>query len=610
MLQYDNESQLLIIFRMTGSVLPSSCLLGLLTFALGTVLAILRKRDQTIEIFKEENYLLTDDFFRIACTVVGFLLVMRTNQALNRWMHAVTQVEVMLSKWSDAYNALNSFFSGKDGTPATLERILLFRIRVAHWFSLMSCLAFATLKNGHVNNLAEVCISAKYPDDNEMLKTSFSKSGEFLEEGRTKKERRRAKHALAFEVLHAPTELEVAVLECCADKVNIIALWIVQGIMREVRDKTLDAPPPIVTRVFQEISRGMLGFHQAHKVAMVPFPFPFAQMVTMLLTLLYMAFPFFIDNFTQHVIITPIISFIIPVCFCSLNMLAIDLEVPFGTSMNCIDIMNFNQAFLDLLEDTLMQPQVPPTSEYAKLEREIIQGIDFNKPREDPVPFEGAALAPSPSFARTPDPLASAAVMPVASWNIPRSTEPAKMGADRYQSTSSANRVSGPRAAAQYHAQRRSSPPPPASAAAPAPEARLSTKVDPAPVQSTSARSESAEARLPFKAEPSVQTAARTSQASGGVSTVPQAPVRTSGRTSTTAVSQAAAEAASPRTPRPLFTAAEASASPKGVVLEEVAGLVTMDVPDDAERKRTEDPHSSYEVDLARPIGHARSKLR
>mmetsp|Transcript_135793 Transcript_135793/g.260772 ORF Transcript_135793/g.260772 Transcript_135793/m.260772 type:complete len:502 (-) Transcript_135793:105-1610(-) len=383
MLQYDNESQLLIIFRMTGSVLPSSCLLGLLTFALGTVLAILRKRDQTIEIFKEENYLLTDDFFRIACTVVGFLLVMRTNQALNRWMHAVTQVEVMLSKWSDAYNALNSFFSGKDGTPATLERILLFRIRVAHWFSLMSCLAFATLKNGHVNNLAEVCISAKYPDDNEMLKTSFSKSGEFLEEGRTKKERRRAKQALAFEVLHAPTEPEVAVLECCADKVNIIALWIVQGIMREVRDKTLDAPPPIVTRVFQEISRGMLGFHQAHKVAMVPFPFPFAQMVSCLLVFFYIVFPFYVDAFTQNIIVTPLISTLVPICYNGLNCLAIELEEPFGCDHNDVDIEVRHEEFNKMLVDTIRQPSKPPrlkangeVAPEAKITRGVSRGMD------------------------------------------------------------------------------------------------------------------------------------------------------------------------------------------------------------------------------------------
>lgn len=307
MLQYDNESQLLILFRMAGSVLPSSCAVGLLTFVLGTVLAILRDRGQLVEVFQDENYLLTDDFFRILCTIVGFLLVMRTNQALSRWMHAVTQVEVMLSKWSDAYNALNSFFSGKDGTPDVLERILLFRIRVAHWFSLMSCLAFATLTNGSVSNLAEIRIRPKYPETLDsigqpMLKTSFSGQLGVIEEGRKSK----GKPSITFEVLHAPTEPEVTVLEGCADKVNIISLWIIQGIMREVRDKTLDAPPPIVTRVFQEISKGMLGFAQAHKVAMVPFPFPFAQMVTTLLAMLYIAFPFFIDSFTKHVIITPV----------------------------------------------------------------------------------------------------------------------------------------------------------------------------------------------------------------------------------------------------------------------------------------------------------------
>ena len=60
-------------------------------------------------------------------------------------------------------------------------------------------------------------------------------------------------------VLAAPSPEEIARLELATDKVNCVCLWIVQGIICEIRSGRLDAPPPIVTRVFQELSRGSQG---------------------------------------------------------------------------------------------------------------------------------------------------------------------------------------------------------------------------------------------------------------------------------------------------------------------------------------------------------------
>ena len=37
-------------------------------------------------------------------------------------------------------------------------------------------------------------------------------------------------------------------------------------------------PPPILSRVYQELSNAMLGFNSAMKVATTPFPFPYAQL--------------------------------------------------------------------------------------------------------------------------------------------------------------------------------------------------------------------------------------------------------------------------------------------------------------------------------------------
>lgn len=176
-------------------------------------------------------------------------------------------------------------------------------------------------------------------------------------------------------VLSVPSAEEVAILEQASDKPGAICLWIIQGVILMIRNKLLDIPPPIVSRVFQEISNGMLGFNQAHKVAMVPFPFPFAQMVSLLLLILYCGMPFYIDLFTQNPVCTPLLSFLLPMVYCALNTIAVELEEPFGTDHNDVDIEVRHEDFLWLLVDVLRAPKMCPVGDTTVLEETIIRGV-------------------------------------------------------------------------------------------------------------------------------------------------------------------------------------------------------------------------------------------
>ena len=46
-------------------------------------------------------------------------------------------------------------------------------------------------------------------------------------------------------------------------------------------------PPPIQSRMYQEMSNGMLGFNNAMKIHDTPFPFPWLQIVSSLLLFLF-----------------------------------------------------------------------------------------------------------------------------------------------------------------------------------------------------------------------------------------------------------------------------------------------------------------------------------
>lgn len=413
MINYDNGHQFFILLKMSGSVLPSCVPVGMATFVLGLALSLIRefKGEWIVKVFQSEDkrdpqhYIHHPFAIQTVAVVIGILLAMRTNMALGRWMDGISEIQTMLSKWCDAYNALSGFFSGRVGDESTEERILLFRVRVAHWFSLMSCLAFATLRGGMLSRLEDVPIKELFAKNPSFQKAkSFTTSrvhgsfrsdasgdgesnskntGKFADvmsdQARTKKQD--SITAMDLFVLAAPSPEEISRLELSTDKVNCVCLWIVQGIITEIRAGTLDTPPPIVTRVFQELSNGMLGFNQAHKVAMVPFPFPFAQMVSLLLAMLYVTLPFYLDNFTKNVFITPVISFLLPMCYSGLNRIAIELEEPFGMDYNDVDIEIRHEDFLWALVDVLRQPTIPPVSENNKLEHKILRGVARGCPK-------------------------------------------------------------------------------------------------------------------------------------------------------------------------------------------------------------------------------------
>lgn len=402
MIRYDNGGQFRIICQMSGSVLPSCVPIGLGTFVIGFTLALIRelKPEWLVDAFENEHYIANPFAIQVVAVVIGILLAMRTNMALGRWMDGISEVQIMLSKWGDANNALSGFFSGKVSDEAAEDRILLFRCRIAHWFSLMSCLAFATLRGGSLASLDDVPIKELFSRKKGMqqaksftitkLQGSFrgslsqidSKDVRQSELCKADKEKQAIKtkrqgtiSEMDLFVLAAPSPEEIKRLELATDKVNTVCLWIAQGIIAEIRAGTLDAPPPIVTRVFQELSAGMLGFNQAHKVAMVPFPFPFAQMVSLLLCVLYASLPFYLDVFTKNIVLTPVISFLLPICYSGLNMIAIELEEPFGMDWNDVDIEVRHTDFLWVLTDVLRIPPAPPESPNRKLENKILRGI-------------------------------------------------------------------------------------------------------------------------------------------------------------------------------------------------------------------------------------------
>merc|ERR1712113_533159 len=95
----------------------------------------------------------------------------------------------------------------------------------------------------------------------------------------------------------------------------------------------------------------MLGFNNALKIADVPFPFPYAQLLTLLLVVYTIFIPFYIVCFTESMIAGPVLTFLLFEGIWGVNEVAKELENPFGSDANDISVADFHGRFMDVLED-------------------------------------------------------------------------------------------------------------------------------------------------------------------------------------------------------------------------------------------------------------------
>lgn len=155
----------------------------------------------------------------------------------------------------------------------------------------------------------------------------------------------------ALVVREVPKPEDATLLEQSTDPASVVMFWIVHDLSSLSKD--LDIAPPIQTRMFQELSNGMLGFNQCVKLADVPFPFPYAQVLTIILVCYTVFIPVYIVAFTSSRIVSPIMSFALFLGIWGLNETAKELENPFGPDVNDITLIDFHLRFMDQCEEIL-----------------------------------------------------------------------------------------------------------------------------------------------------------------------------------------------------------------------------------------------------------------
>jgi len=281
-----------------------------------------------------------------AASILALVLVFRTSMALQRYMDGISNVLVMLSKWGDAYLQLIAFVNSSmtSGVSAEIcKELLVLRCRLAHWFAMMSATALYTLEYGDPLDCSYFMVQKTGKRDSAMPKTARATvRGVDLHHNR-------------FWVFHQPTEEEAEFLTSRRDKVSSLAQWVTEAVMIQNQKGNLKTPEPILSRCFQVIGEGLMGFGHARKISQMPFPFPFAQMLTVALVGVSMIVPFAVDAFTKGRVLTPILSFLVTLGYWGVNQIAVELENPFGGDANDLPLAEVHNDFVQLIEDLSLE---------------------------------------------------------------------------------------------------------------------------------------------------------------------------------------------------------------------------------------------------------------
>mmetsp|Transcript_62997 Transcript_62997/g.142384 ORF Transcript_62997/g.142384 Transcript_62997/m.142384 type:complete len:363 (+) Transcript_62997:101-1189(+) len=323
MIYYNNGklNHLTNLFKMKGSVFRFAFIVAFPCSVLSLLAKFLVKEGYMRWLDWDEDHmiLLNNAPWNGFTFLVGFLIVFRTSQSYSRFWDACTCTAEMRAQWYDGASALVAFCRHSQADEECVRR---FKHLIVRLFSMLHAAALAEVEDKTSKDTQGLRLNLIDPDG-----------------------------------IDAKTLCSLQPLEC---KVGMIFQWIQVVIVDNIKTGVLNIPPPILSRVFQQVGNGMVALHDAIKISTVPFPFPYAQTCDLLLVMHWMTTPVIIQSWTSSLGWAGIFSFIMVFTYWSLNSIAVELENPFGADANDLDFSemqtDLNRHLLILLTPSAGQP--------------------------------------------------------------------------------------------------------------------------------------------------------------------------------------------------------------------------------------------------------------
>lgn len=260
---------------------------------------------------------MTDTMYGSLTSFVGILIVFRMSQAFSRFWEGSTLVHHMVADWYDASSTVIAFcrYSSVDDD---LKRT--FQQQFVRYMSLLNALILADLE-GH-------------PDEN-------------------------GANALNFELLDpdSMSERVFIELECDEGRSETVFQWIQNLVVDNIKTGVLNIPPPLLTRTFQELGKGMLHHRDALKYADTPYPFAYLACTQVLLCVHSAMTPIMTSIWLNSYAGITVFTFVTTFLFWNLHFTAGELENPFGIDATDLDL----QSMQHIMNDSLVRLLAPKT---------------------------------------------------------------------------------------------------------------------------------------------------------------------------------------------------------------------------------------------------------
>mmetsp|Transcript_26940 Transcript_26940/g.48693 ORF Transcript_26940/g.48693 Transcript_26940/m.48693 type:complete len:465 (-) Transcript_26940:87-1481(-) len=329
-----------------GSVAPKACVVALPSAIFCVVLKSLMEASPDIEDAFGGGTLNASQLWAALTASCAFCISFRTNKAYSRFWEGTTLLHQMRGEWYDSVSCLVAFSHLSLRTRAA--EVQNFRHSMVRLMSLC-----------HGSALEEI-----QTDDQD---GGFS----YLDIGgldqKTLRYLRDCKTTLYF------------------NRVEVLIHMMQTLIVHHQDNGLLKIPPPILSRVFQTLSRGQVNLMNCKKIRETSFPFSFVQLIAVLCTALALFTPVVMSNVLEDRFWGFIFTFIPVYSLVALNYAAVELEMPFGEDSTDLPLARFqaemNSSMLMLIRRET--DQIPHISNMCSLDFEsMCERLSTNRVRD------------------------------------------------------------------------------------------------------------------------------------------------------------------------------------------------------------------------------------
>eukprot|EP00928_Gymnodinium_smaydae_P035646 TRINITY_DN2504_c0_g1_i2.p1 TRINITY_DN2504_c0_g1~~TRINITY_DN2504_c0_g1_i2.p1 ORF type:complete len:350 (-),score=50.48 TRINITY_DN2504_c0_g1_i2:37-1086(-) len=301
MIDYDEEWLLKLVFTLRGSVSLRALWFAVPAAILAFLLVLLDRMDPDAREAWGLLELGKSQLWAASTGIVASLLMFRINRAMARFWEGTGLLHQMRGEWFDSISCCVTFsraaVASKPKEVEEFRHIIVRMMSLCHGSALeeIACQSPGTLHSIDPYGLSNVTLE----------------------------------HLSDCTEIHGFNRVEVL-------------LHLIQSLITKSLDEgVLKIPPPILSRVYQTLSRGFVNLLNAKKIADTRFPFPFAQVIAYFLILHTVLTPLLISSLFTSLIWAPLFTFLPIFVMASLNLIGTELENPFGNDENDLPMDHF-----------------------------------------------------------------------------------------------------------------------------------------------------------------------------------------------------------------------------------------------------------------------------